>query len=249
MKLRGNERGDTLVEVIFSLIILTAVLVAVFSLGRQAHSQSSNSQTRIQAIDLVQEQYEALRNYRDRQASVTPWQDFLGAGSGGSAGNRIGISRRYDSPSSCIPAADCFHMERQSYVGQADYGQWVPCPGQWFPPLDYDSNWQTNSNPADGPLGSMQHTEYAYYQAFYHTYGCQGNANTHDDQPIIQVGMTVGAGTGLPAPFNCDYYWVNIVANWSTAGTSISNQAGTSLYSYLANIQGVDHYVTSPTCP
>ena len=183
----------------------------------------------------MQEQYEALRNFRDRQTGISPWQDFLGTGGdGGGPPNATGIDRRKDSPSSCVPKAPCFHMERQSNVGLADYGQWVPCPGQWFPPLDYDSNWTTVANPLD---------------PFFIHYGCQGNANTKNDQPIIQVGITMDAGGGLSGVYTCDYYRVIISADWSTSGTSVLNHASSLLYSYIANTQGVDHYVTSSTCP
>lgn len=235
MKHLRTERGDTLVEVIFSVIILTSILVSTFTLGRLTRAQSSNADTRTEAINMMQEQYEALRSYRDRVG----WANFVGANN---PPNSIGIARRNDTPAYCNPASNCFHMERQSNSGLADYGQWVPCPGQWFPPLDYDSGgasgWSAApTNPSD-----------PYIVAYFTHYGCQGNTRTVNNQPIIQVGIRMDVPN---AAHGCSYYPFLVSGNWSTAGTrggTAGAQAQSLIYSYIANVRG-DPFGAGTTCP
>ncbi len=228
MKRLTNQRGDTLVEVIFAIIILTSILVSTFTLGRQSRAQSDNASRRTAAINMMQEQYEALRSYRDRVG----WPAFIGTYTVGFPGLSTGIARRHDAPSSCDPVDDCFHMERQSNNALADYGQWVPCPGQWFPPLDYDSTWNTPAGASTDP----------YYASFYSAYGCQGNARTHADQPIIQVGIIAADVTppGLPT---CSDLSIALSSNWPTTGTRVitinarTSQANSFIYSYITNVR------------
>jgi prepilin-type N-terminal cleavage/methylation domain-containing protein len=70
---RHAERGDTLVEVSIALAILAMVLVSAYNLANLSFRQGQAAKERTQAADFIQEQAEALRNYRDSH----PWAQFL----------------------------------------------------------------------------------------------------------------------------------------------------------------------------
>lgn len=60
-----NQTGDTLVEVMIALTILAAVLASAFVVSNRVTRMGLASRERTQAINLLQEQAEALRSYRD----------------------------------------------------------------------------------------------------------------------------------------------------------------------------------------
>lgn len=60
-----SQRGDTLVEVVMAIAILAMVLVASFNVASSAFRLGQSAKERTQASNLIQEQSEALRNYRD----------------------------------------------------------------------------------------------------------------------------------------------------------------------------------------
>lgn len=59
------ERGDLLVEVVLALSILAAVLLGAMNVANKAFGVGGSARNRTQAANLMQEQAEALRNYRD----------------------------------------------------------------------------------------------------------------------------------------------------------------------------------------
>lgn len=61
----SGQRGDTLVEVILAIAILSMVLVSSFNIASAAFRLGQSAKERSQAANLIQEQAEALRNYRD----------------------------------------------------------------------------------------------------------------------------------------------------------------------------------------
>jgi type II secretory pathway pseudopilin PulG len=65
LKFFKSDRGDTLVEVVLAIAILGMVLVASFNVANAAFGLGQSAKERTQAANLVQEQAEALRNYRD----------------------------------------------------------------------------------------------------------------------------------------------------------------------------------------
>lgn len=60
-----KQRGDTLVEVTFAVVILSAVIVSAFFLAGRALRQQQSAKERTQAANIQQEQAEGLRNLRD----------------------------------------------------------------------------------------------------------------------------------------------------------------------------------------
>lgn len=210
---RLDQRGDSLVEVILALVILTAVLITALTISRLTRVGSVNSGQRAQAINLMQEQYEALKYYRNHNS----WADFLGNGSshpcpvGVGAWNEkcSGVSRMtymYTNTMGSWPGgADCdtntpgiqfcFHMERQSDSNMLDsvnviwpgsYGQWVPCPGPWYPPAGADTTgW--NSTPSAAEQSDI------YYTGVHAAFGCRGSYRNQNNptspQNSIQVAI------------------------------------------------------------
>ncbi|MBW3538218.1 prepilin-type N-terminal cleavage/methylation domain-containing protein [Candidatus Parcubacteria bacterium] len=69
------QRGDTLIEVVMALAILSSVLLASFNVATAAFRQGRSAQERTQAVNLIQEQAEGLRNIRDTRS----WGMFRGA--------------------------------------------------------------------------------------------------------------------------------------------------------------------------
>lgn len=83
---RLDERGDTLVEVVMALAILSLVLVSSYALATGTFRLGRGAGERTQAVNYLQQQAEALRTYRNsvdwtvfRQAVA----GFGGVGAGG----------------------------------------------------------------------------------------------------------------------------------------------------------------------
>jgi len=137
---RFNQNGDTIVEVIFALVILSAVLVGALALARFSRVNSENSQLRTQTINAVQEQYEALREFRDDNT----WAAFVKGNPPNLHGIQIATSGGSCNPAVMPDSACIFHMERDPRPSSPTYSQWIPCQGAWHPPLDYDTTWSAN---------------------------------------------------------------------------------------------------------
>ncbi len=65
MALLRRERGDTLLEVVFAVVIMGAVLISCASLASAAFRNGVSAKERTQAANIAQGQAEALRNLRD----------------------------------------------------------------------------------------------------------------------------------------------------------------------------------------
>jgi type II secretory pathway pseudopilin PulG len=74
MRLFKIKKGDTLVEVLFSLIIISAIIAVAINGALNASRNSRSARERTQAQFLVDYQVEALRAYKDSRI----WQDFFG---------------------------------------------------------------------------------------------------------------------------------------------------------------------------
>lgn len=62
---RPDERGETLVEVVMALAILSLVLVSSYALATGTFRLGRSAGQRTQAVNYLQEQAEALRSYRN----------------------------------------------------------------------------------------------------------------------------------------------------------------------------------------
>ncbi len=65
MTIKWRERGDTLVEVMMALAILSSVLISSFNLSSRALRLGAAARERSQGVNLIQAQAEALHSYRD----------------------------------------------------------------------------------------------------------------------------------------------------------------------------------------
>jgi Tfp pilus assembly protein PilV len=70
---RPDQRGETLVEVVMALGILSLVLVSSYALATGTFRLGRGAGERTQAVNYLQEQAEALRTYRN---STPSWADF-----------------------------------------------------------------------------------------------------------------------------------------------------------------------------
>lgn len=100
-----NQRGDTLIEVVISIAILSVTLVTAFNIANLSFRIGSQARERTQAIYIAQDQAEKLRFYRDQLVSY--------AVANGSASNYV-INQMQ---TSC--GAQC-------YMVQIAGGKWVP---------------------------------------------------------------------------------------------------------------------------
>jgi type II secretory pathway pseudopilin PulG len=97
-----NQRGDTLIEVTFALVILAAVLVSSSMLAVKALQQAHTGQERTQVADEAQRQLEGLRSFRDNHT----WNEFLN----GSGGTYLGVLN-VGGTTCKAGAAPCFHLD------------------------------------------------------------------------------------------------------------------------------------------
>jgi prepilin-type N-terminal cleavage/methylation domain-containing protein len=74
-KLRLSQRGDTLVEVLLAITIVSMVLGGAFALTRQSATTTQRAQERSEAINLAQQQTELLK------AGLAAGQNYSAAGS------------------------------------------------------------------------------------------------------------------------------------------------------------------------
>jgi prepilin-type N-terminal cleavage/methylation domain-containing protein len=96
-----TQRGDTLVEVTIALAIMGTVLVLAFNLVGLAFRTGLMARERSQAINLLQEQAEALRHYRNSRS----WSNFT---SGVNAAGPAQFHMRRNG-SSWVPTAGPWH--------------------------------------------------------------------------------------------------------------------------------------------
>lgn len=69
----GNERGDTLIEVIIATVIIGTILLSAYTLSTKAFQVGQSAKERTQAAQLMQRQAEGIRALRDNAAS---WDAF-----------------------------------------------------------------------------------------------------------------------------------------------------------------------------
>ena len=72
-----SQRGETLIEITLALAILSMILLATFKLVSSGFALNELAKQRTQVSNLLQEQAEALRNYRDNTVKdTTSWNTF-----------------------------------------------------------------------------------------------------------------------------------------------------------------------------
>ena len=114
-----QQVGDTLVEVTFAAVILSAVLVSCFALANLAYRQGARAQERAQAANLAQEQYEALRTVRDSN----PWDAVNGFA------NQITTVTSGTTTCSDGTSGKCFYLYKDITNG----GKWALASGSYAP--------------------------------------------------------------------------------------------------------------------
>src|SRR4051812_26412588 len=126
MPLISDERGDTLIEVTFGVIILGFLLISCFQLGIRALHVGIDARQRTQAANLLQAQAEGLRSMRDSRS----WSAFKGTMPAGVA---------------CTVGAP-FHVDQSG-------GSWVAAVGAYTPPVDTATPFTISVTPASGCSG------------------------------------------------------------------------------------------------
>lgn len=76
-KLLINNRGDTIVEVLIAIALVSAILIGAYSLSNKATQTNQLAYERSRAADFVKEQSEYLR--AARQENRTVWADITNA--------------------------------------------------------------------------------------------------------------------------------------------------------------------------
>lgn len=74
MKKIFGQRGDTLIEVMLAMTILSLTLVSAFAIANRASRLGREAKERVAAVNIAQEQIEALRNYR----AANKWNPTIG---------------------------------------------------------------------------------------------------------------------------------------------------------------------------
>lgn len=105
MRYARTQSGDTLVEVVMALAILSIALTLAYSLAGLSLRIGQGAQERTQAAEFAQQQAEALRNFRDTSSS---WASFK---------NDIGTLNS----SSCVVFTDC---PQKFYMVRSGSGSW-----------------------------------------------------------------------------------------------------------------------------
>lgn len=251
-----TQRGDTLVEVIFALVILSVILVTTISLARLSQVQSGNDLSRTQASNFLQQQYEALREYRDGHS----WDQFVQQGLGmrflQHTDRSSGVNTLDCEPdgaavgSGATPGALCFHMERDANPADgANYGKWVPCPGPLSPSSYYDTTWNLSASMLDSNFSGGPNP---YFTVF----GCTGDLSPKV-RPTI-TGMSVWievnpkalgsaylsrapatslfTGTFSPDCSQQDYYPLKFKATWPENGQLGARTTESNLTTIIGNI-------------
>ena len=122
---RGNEQGDTLIEVTFALVILGAVLVGSTAAVTLAFRTGQTANERTEVAEAAQSQLEGLRSFRDNHT----WAQFRqgqNCGAGGYCGVDEALSTIPSTP--CVSGAPgCFHMELLA-TGPG-VTEWIPVAG------------------------------------------------------------------------------------------------------------------------
>jgi prepilin-type N-terminal cleavage/methylation domain-containing protein len=112
MKLRLNQRGDTLVEVTMALAILALVLTGAFVAANRSYLLGQQAKERSQIVDVAQQQAEALESLRDSRT----WTEFVNGTSAGVNGIRVRGA-----------GSGQFYMAQQTVGGVT---QWAPRAGK-----------------------------------------------------------------------------------------------------------------------
>jgi len=72
-KIFGRHRGDTLLEVVIAMVLLSSILISTFTILNRAIATNLNVKNRIIALNIGREGFEAVRNLRD-----TNWLKYSG---------------------------------------------------------------------------------------------------------------------------------------------------------------------------
>src|SRR5579871_2983696 len=70
LKIFANQRGDTIVEVLIAIVVVSSILTGVYYLARNSLTQDRQAQERTEGLKLVEGQVEALRAAASQANSV-----------------------------------------------------------------------------------------------------------------------------------------------------------------------------------
>ncbi|HEX3082443.1 MAG TPA: prepilin-type N-terminal cleavage/methylation domain-containing protein [Candidatus Saccharimonadia bacterium] len=118
-----NERGDTLVEVVIALAILSLVLLSSTLITTQAFRIGQTARERTTLTDAAQVQAEALRSFRDNHT----WDQFLHGGLISGVSYNGVLNAAGPGPTACHITATCMNMNLKTFV--AGSTQYVPVSG------------------------------------------------------------------------------------------------------------------------
>jgi Tfp pilus assembly protein PilV len=85
-----NARGDTIVEVLIAIIVLSTVLVTAYALATRSLKENQQAQEHSQALKIAEGQLEALKAYYDTGNAVSPGVSFCFATDGTAVLNSFG---------------------------------------------------------------------------------------------------------------------------------------------------------------
>ena len=122
-RLHWPERGDTLIEVVIALTILSAVITSAYVVANRAFLSGQTAKERSALVSSAQQQAEALRSFRDEHT----WAEFR---DGNAALGYMGVVNAQQASADCytptVAVDHCFHMEQVTLSGIL---RWVPRPG------------------------------------------------------------------------------------------------------------------------
>jgi prepilin-type N-terminal cleavage/methylation domain-containing protein len=118
MEKKPKNRGFTLIELIISIGVISAVLTGAFTLISMSFSTTTVGKSRVVAIGLVQEGLEIVRNIRDNnwlagKRDASSWRDGLGEGN-----YRV----QYDKLTLLSPSANTFKIDSNGFYYYDDPG-------------------------------------------------------------------------------------------------------------------------------
>lgn len=115
---RTRETGDTLVEVVIALAILSVVLTSSLAVAVRSYQLGRTATNRTSLATEAQQQMEALRAMRDNHT----WAEFLKGSNSADTPYKGVLNGRVPGPVSCAVTSPCMHLElKDTDAGSKEY--------------------------------------------------------------------------------------------------------------------------------
>lgn len=117
----GNQRGDTLVEVLVAIAVMTTVTVGVLGILNRGVGEAQNASERVAVRALASEQTELLNYFRDNYVQTVASggdRSAYPASVWGVIRNRADASSTLPSLTECQPSSQAFYFERNTTTNQ-----------------------------------------------------------------------------------------------------------------------------------